>query len=73
MAASTARLSPDLATRCQELLDTRARVLTKVVEYKECWQPFRDGHCFSFLSGWQDRTEMLYNLCAEADAQLGRR
>ncbi|MFH1022301.1 MAG: glycoside hydrolase domain-containing protein [Planctomycetota bacterium] len=64
------RLGEDLARRCQDLLDERTRALVKAIEITA--QTLNEGgvapvHLTTFSgSGWQERTEKLYALAAEA-------
>ena len=63
-----AKLGKELADRCQDSLDKRVRVALNL----------QVAHTFSFIQGWpfyvtgmEDRTEVLFSLAAEVAKKLG--
>ena len=76
------KLGPDLAKRCQDLLDDRLLWMWKGLSTLQLngrefgyatgwrWTPGVEGHRWYAGSGWQKRSEMLFALAGEVDRQL---
>jgi len=66
-------LGEDLIRRCRTLLDERVKILVKTVEMRDkFWLPASTAHWLSFVSsGWEKRTELLYELAGEVAGRIG--
>jgi len=79
-----ARLSPDLAKRCQETLDLRLHNMWRALCNYQLggpfffgagawrWAPGIPGHRWYLSSGWQDESKKLFALAGEVQQAAGR-
>ena len=78
-----ARLGPDLARRCADVLDGRLLIMWKSLSNLQLgrtmffgatswrWTPGVVGHYWFLASGWQQRSEELYGLAGEVARKIG--